>query len=319
MFADPAGSEGKKVHSKTALAEVPARMQEKCSLDLAIVIGIDFLYAVAALALISIGLAIIFGMMRIINLAHGEFMVMGSYSAAVAVHHNVNVWIAILVVPPVVVGIIGAIIERLVVRRLYGRMVETMLATWGLSLFIVGALTMIFGDNTEGVPTPLRGITIGAYQASGYGLFVIAVTIAIIAGVYFLLRMSRLGLLARGTMQDAGMAAALGVDTSRIYAITFAFGAGLGGLAGGILAPVSGVFPNIGGSYIARAFITVIGGGPTPIVGAVSASTFFGTISQLATFATNPVFGEVALLLAAIILIRLLPNGITGRYFRQAP
>jgi branched-chain amino acid transport system permease protein len=285
-------------------------------LDLAIVVAIDFVYAIATLALISLGLAVVFGMMRIINLAHGEFMVMGSYSAAVAVHHHVNIWIAILVVPPLAVAIIGAIIERLIIRQLYGRMVETMLATWGLSLFVVGILTMVFGDITEGVPTPLPGITIGAYQASGYSLFVIVLSVATMFGVYIILRSSRLGLLARGTMQNAEMAAALGTDTSRIYAVTFAFGAALAGLAGGVLAPVSGVFPSIGGSYIGRAFITVIGGGAAPLVGTASASLLFGTINQIATFATNPVYGEVALLLAAIVLIRVLPQGITGRYMR---
>ena len=285
---------------------------------LGLLIGIDFVNGVATLALMSIGLAVIFGMMRIINLAHGEFMVMGSYSAAVAAHHHVNIWIAILIVPPITVAIIGAVIERVIIRHLYGRMVETMLATWGLSLFIVGVLTTIFGDHTEGVPTPLPGIKIGDYQASGYGLFVIFMSAVTIAGVYVVLRTTRLGLLARGTMQNAEMAAALGVDTSRIYATTFAFGAGLAGLAGGILAPISGVFPSIGGSYIGRAFITVIGGGPAPLLGTVTASAIFGFINQLAAFVSNPVYGEVALLAAAVILIRLLPNGITGRYFRRA-
>ena len=285
-------------------------------MDFAAVVALDFVYAIATLALISVGLAIVFGMMRIINLAHGEFMVMGSYSAAVAVHCHVNIWVAILVIPPVTVAVIGAVIERVIIRNLYGRMVETMLATWGLSLFIVGALTMIFGDITEGFPTPLPALTIGAYRTSGYSLFVVLMSVLVILGVYIILRSSRLGLLARGTMQNADMAAALGIDTSRIYAVTFAFGAALAGLAGGILAPVSGVFPTIGASYIGRAFITVIGGGAAPLLGTVSASTLFGFINQLATFASNPVYGEVALLLAAIVLIRLLPQGITGRYFR---
>src|ERR1700730_2522831 len=113
-------------------------------MDYAVIIAIEFVSAIATLALISLGLAVIFGMMRIINLAHGEFMVMGSYAATVAVHHDVNIWIAILVIPPVVVALIGLVIERIIVRHLYGRMVETMLATWGLSLFIVGLLTTIF-------------------------------------------------------------------------------------------------------------------------------------------------------------------------------
>jgi branched-subunit amino acid ABC-type transport system permease component len=285
-------------------------------MDLGVVVAINFLYAIATLILISLGLAIVFGMMRIINLAHGEFMVMGSYSTTVAYHHGVNVWISVLIIPPLTVGIIGIIVERVLIRHLYGRMVETMLATWGLSLFIVGVLTMIFGDITEGVPSPLPGISIGAYQTSSYSLFVIVLSVAVLLGVYAVLRSTRLGLLARGTMQNAEMAAALGTDTSRIYALTFAFGTALAGLAGGVLAPVSGVFPTIGGSYIGRAFITVIGGGAAPIVGTASASALFGTISQIATFVTNPVYGEVALLLAAIVLIRALPQGITGHFMR---
>ena len=287
-------------------------------MDLAIIIAIDFLYAIATLALISLGLAVVFGMMRIINLAHGEFMVMGSFSAAVAVHYGVNTWFAMLVVAPAAVGIIGVVLERLIIRHLYGRMVETMLATWGLSLFLVGVLSMMFGNLTEGVPTPLPGIRIGAYQASGYSLFVILLAVAALFAVYVVLRSTRLGLLARGTMQNADMAAALGTDTSRIYTVTFAFGAALAGLAGGVLAPVSGVFPAMGGSYIGRAFITVISGGAAPLAGTASASVLFGGINQAASFLTNPVYGEVALLVAAIVLIRILPQGITGRYFRSS-
>lgn len=285
-------------------------------MDLAVVVGINFLYAIATLILISLGLAIVFGMMRIINLAHGEFMVMGSYSATVAYHHGVNTWISVLIIPPLTVGIIGIVVERVLIRHLYGRMVETMLATWGLSLFIVGVLTMVFGDITEGVPSPLPGISIGSYRTSSYNLFIIVLSVAALLSVYAVLRLTRLGLVARGTMQNPDMAAALGTDTARVYAATFAFGTALAGLAGGVLAPVSGVFPTIGGSYIGRAFITVIGGGAAPIVGTASASALFGIISQTATFATNPVYGEVALLLAAIVLIRVLPQGITGRFMR---
>jgi branched-subunit amino acid ABC-type transport system permease component len=286
------------------------------NVDLAALLAIQVLYAIASLALISIGLAIIFGMMRVINLAHGEFLMLGGYAAIVATSHGVSIWIAMLVVAPVVVGLIGVVVERILIRFLYGRMIDTMLATWGLSLFLVGLTTAIFGNTTVGLSAPLGSFEIGAYRSSAYTLFVIAVAAVVLLGVLAVLRLTRFGLIARGTMQNAEMAAALGVDTSRIYAVTFAFGAALAGLAGGILAPVSGVFPNIGGSYIGRAFITVIGGGPAALVGTISASTLFGVINQLATFASNPVYGEVALLVAAIILIRLLPQGITGRYFR---
>jgi branched-chain amino acid transport system permease protein len=287
------------------------------NVDLVALLAIQVLYAVASLALISVGLAIIFGMMRVINLAHGEFLMLGGYAAIVATSHGISIWIAILVVAPVVVGIIGVIVERTIIRFLYGRMIDTMLATWGLSLFLVGSTTAIFGNTTVGISAPLGSFQIGAYRTSGYTLFVIAVAIVVLGAIFAVMRWTRLGLIARGTMQNANMAAALGVNPPLVYAVTFGIGAALSGLAGAVLAPVSGVFPTIGVAYVAKSFITVIGGGAAILSGTVSASALFGTINQIATFATTPVFGEVALLAAAIVLIRLLPQGITGRFFRR--
>jgi branched-subunit amino acid ABC-type transport system permease component len=284
--------------------------------DLAALLAIQVLYAIASLALISIGLAIIFGMMRVINLAHGEFLMLGGYAAIVATNHGISIWISMLVVAPVVVGLIGIVVERVIIRFLYGRMIDTMLATWGLSLFLVGLTTVIFGNTTVGISAPLGSFQIGAYRTSAYTLFVIAAAAVILFGVFAVMRFTRLGLIARGTMQNANMAAALGVNPPRVYAVTFGIGAALSGLAGGVLAPVSGVFPTIGVAYVAKSFITVIGGGAAILAGTASASALFGAINQVATYVTTPVFGEVALLAAAIVLIRLLPQGITGRFFR---
>jgi branched-chain amino acid transport system permease protein len=285
--------------------------------DLVILLAIQVLYAIASLALVSVGLAIIFGMMRVINLAHGEFLMLGGYAAIVATGQGISIWIAMLVVAPVVVGIIGVVVERTIIRFLYGRMIDTMLATWGLSLFLVGLTTAIFGNTTVGISAPLGSFQIGAYRTSAYTLFVIVVAAVVMAGIFAVLRYTRLGLIARGTMQNANMAAALGVKPAQVYAVTFGIGAALSGLAGGVLAPVSGVFPTIGVAYVAKSFITVIGGGAAMVSGTVSASALFGTINQIATYATTPVFGEVALLAAAIVLIRVLPQGITGRFFRR--
>jgi branched-subunit amino acid ABC-type transport system permease component len=285
--------------------------------DLIALLAIQVLYAIASLAMISVGLAIIFGMMRVINLAHGEFLMLGGYAAIVATSQGISIWIAMLVVAPVVVGLIGVIVERTIIRFLYGRMIDTMLATWGLSLFLVGLTTAVFGNTTVGISAPLGSFQIGAYRSSGYTLFVIAVAVVVMAGVFVVLRWTRLGLIARGTMQNADMASALGVKPTRVYAVTFGIGAALSGLAGGVLAPVSGVFPTIGVAYVAKSFITVIGGGAAMVSGTTSASALFGTINQIATYATTPVFGEVALLAAAIVLIRVLPQGITGRFFRR--
>ena len=285
-------------------------------MDLVALLAIQVVYAIASLALMSVGLAIIFGMMKVINLAHGEFLMLGGYAAIQANRLGLSIWIAMLIVAPVVVGAIGIIVERAIIRWLYGRMIDTMLATWGLSLFLVGLTTAIFGNTTVGLSAPLGSFEIGQYRTSAYTLFVIGVAIVVLGGVLATLRFTRLGLIARGTMQNANMAAALGVNPSRVYSITFGAGAALTGLAGAVIAPVSGVFPTIGAAYVAKCFITVIGGGASMVIGTAAASTLFGAVNQIATYVTTPVFGEVALLAAAIVLIRVLPQGITGRFFR---
>ncbi len=287
-------------------------------MDLALATGIQALSGIATLLLISLGLAIVFGMMRVINLAHGEFLMLGAYSAILAVQAGINLWVAMLVVAPLCVGLLGVVVERLVIRRLYGRMVDTMLATWGLSLALVGAVTMIFGNTVAGFSAPLGSVQIGAYSTSGYGLFLIAATLVLLAAVWAVLRFTSAGLIARGTMQNAGMAAALGVPTERVYALSFAAGAAVSGLAGALIAPMSGVVPTMGTAYIARSFITVITGGASMLAGTSSAAGLLGSVNTLGTFATTPVLGEVLMLAIAIVLLRLLPQGITGRFFRRS-
>lgn len=277
---------------------------------------IQIVYAIATLALISVGLAVIYGMMRVINFAHGEFLMLGGYAVILPVQAGVNLWVAMLVIAPLSVGIFGVVVERLIIRPLYGRVIDTVLATWGLSLLLIGFASATLGYYQEGSKPPLGSVAIGGYRESGYTFFVIGITIAVMAILYLGLKRTRFGLLARGTMQNPAMAAGLGVDTGKIYAATFGLGAALSGLAGGILAPISGVVPVIGVTYIAKAFITVISGGAIALAGTISAATVLGTVNQVVTFMTTPVVGEVALLAAAIILLRLLPSGITGRLFR---
>ncbi|MCW0234985.1 MAG: branched-chain amino acid ABC transporter permease [Ferrovibrio sp.] len=286
-------------------------------MDFVAVIILEVLYAIASLALISAGLAVVFGMMRVINLAHGEFLMLGGYAAIVSVRAGLNIYVAMLVVAPLVVGIIGLIIERCVIQFLYGRMLDTMLATWGLSLLLTGVVTMIFGNTTTGISTPIGGFAIGSYQASGYNIFIMLAGIAVIAVIFTVLKTTRLGLIARGAMQSADMASGLGHNPKRIYMVTFTLGAALSGLAGGILAPLTGLTPTSGGLYVSKAFITVISGGAAVVTGTVSSSALFGTLTQLTMLLSTPVWGDVAMLFAAIVLLRLLPRGITGRFFRR--
>ncbi|GGC87111.1 branched-chain amino acid ABC transporter permease [Chelatococcus reniformis] len=287
-------------------------------MDYIVIIVLQLAVTVANLALIAAGLAIVFGMMRVINFAHGEFLMLGGYAAIVSHRAGVNLWIAMFVVAPLVVGAVGAVLERLVIRRLYGRMIDTMLATWGISLALIGLVTVVFGNTVSGISPPLGSLEVGRYAIGRYELLLAVVCAALYGGGWLLLRRTSFGLIARGTMQNRTMAAALGVDPGRVYAVTFAAGAAVTGLAGALIAPIAGVVPTIGAAYIAKAFITVISGGAAIIAGTLSSATLLGSINTAFAFAFSPVLGEVALLAAAVILLRLLPQGITGRFFRKS-
>lgn len=285
-------------------------------MDLYLVLLLDVINGTASLFLLCLGLAIIFGMMKIINLAHGELVMLGAYATVISANAGINIWVAMLLIAPLFVGLVGLVIERCLIRFLYGRLVDSMLATWGLSLLIIGVVTTAFGDTIQGVATPLGGFSIGSYRSSYYTLFLLAVAVALMAMIYGVMRYTRLGLIARATMQNPAMADTLGVNPARVYMGTFATGAAMSGLAGGLLAPVSGVTPVMGGAYVAKAFITVVGGGAAILSGTLSASSLFGSINQIAAYFTTPVYGEVIVFIAAILLIRLLPQGISGRFLK---
>ncbi|UCE31473.1 MAG: branched-chain amino acid ABC transporter permease [Burkholderiales bacterium] len=287
-------------------------------MDYTAVVLLEILYMIAFLVLASAGLAVVFGMMRVINLAHGEFVMLGGYTTLACYDAGINIFFAMLVIAPIVVGLVGLIVERVVVRWLYGRMIDTMLATWGLSLLLVGLVTLIFGSSAVGVPTPIPGYQLGEFQMGGYNLFIIAIAILVVLGMWLMLRYTRAGLIARGAMQSAEVASSLGYNPRTVYMLTFTAGAALSGLAGGVLAPLTGLLPSSGGAYIAKAFITVITGGAAIISGTLSSGVLFGAINQIVSFGANPVIGEIAMLALAIVLLRLMPQGITGRFFRNS-
>jgi urea transport system permease protein len=287
-------------------------------MDLTGLLAFNVLTGIATLALITIGLGVIYGMMRIINLAHGEFMMLGAYTAVTASTAGVNIWVSMLILPPLVVGLVGLVLERTIIRFLYGRMMDTMLATWGISLGLIGLITSIFGNVVKSVQMPVGSFAIGQYHVSAYSLVIIGVGVVVLSSLLLLLRKTRFGLILRATMQNPAMSASLGVRPAAVYMATFALGAALAGLAGGILAPISGVSPGMGGAYIAKAFITVLGGGPAIIAGTGLAAGLFGFINEIVSFLSTPVIGDIALLASAIVLIRILPQGITGRFLRRS-
>ena len=272
-------------------------------------------YSFAIFVLISLGLAVIFGMMRVINLAQGEFIMLGAYACVEATKSGLPLWLAIIVAG-LAVGAFGIVVERLIIRFLYGRILDTLLATWGLSLFLVGGVTILYGPQSVSVGATLGNFQIGDISYSRYSLVVIIVAVVMLVGTYALWRFTRFGLIVRGTMQNAGMANAMGINTNLVYMLTFGFGSALTGLAGAVLVPIVGASPLLGLSYIAKAFITVIAGGPLPLLGTSAASAVFSTIDGIISYHSSTVVSEIAVLLIAIVLLRLLPLGITGRLRR---
>jgi urea ABC transporter permease protein UrtB len=269
-------------------------------------------FSFGLLVLISLGLAVIFGLMRVINLAQGELIMLGAYACVLATSYGASLWLAFLFAF-ITVGIFGILVERLLIRWLYGRILDTLLATWGLSLFLVGAITTLFGPQAASVAAPLGNLSIGGVGVPIYNLLVIAVALLALVGTWALLRLTPLGLVIRGTMQNPAMASAMGIDGERVYMLTFGLGAALTGLAGAVLVPITGVAPTMGVFFVAKAFITVITGGPLPILGTLSAASLFGTIDGIIGYRVSAVAGEITVLIVAILLLRLLPVGITGR------
>lgn len=272
-------------------------------------------YSIALLVLISLGLAVIFGMMKVINLAHGEFVMLGAYACVLLVQAGSPLAVAIPLAG-VAVGLFGIVIERAIIRHLYGRIIDTLLATWGLSLLLVGAVTTLLGPQARSIPTSFGNVVIGGVNVSSYNLVIIAVAAATMAVTFGLARYTAFGLLVRGTMQDPTVAGALGVNRDTVYMATFGYGSALAGLAGAVLVPITGASPTMGLFFIAKAFITVIVGGHLPLLGTLGASGLFGAIDGTVSYRFSSVLGEICVLVVAVILLRLLPLGITGRLRR---
>ncbi|HMN84368.1 MAG TPA: branched-chain amino acid ABC transporter permease [Bauldia sp.] len=272
-------------------------------------------YSIALLTLVSLGLAVIFGMMKVINLAHGEFMMLGAYACVVCVNAGAPLWLA-FAGAALAVGLFGVIVERTIIRFLYGRIVDTLLATWGLSLFLVGFVTTVFGPQARSVPVSFGNVTFGGTSFSAYSFVLIGIAAAMVVATWAIARFTTAGLIVRGTMQDAGIAGALGVNPGLVYMGTFGYGAALAGLAGATLVPITGASPSLGLFFVAKAFINVIVGGHLPLTGTLAASGLFGAIDGAVSYFWSSVGGEVTVLVVSVVLLRLLPFGITGRMRR---
>ena len=281
---------------------------------------IGFLYqfgdAAAFLVLCASGLAIIFGMMGVINLAHGEFIMGGAYTTVTVAKLGVPLPLAVLC-GALAAGAAGMVLERLVIRYLYGRPLDTIVATWGVSLIASQGTLILLGPSLSDVSTPLGSVEIGALSYSVYRFALMGVAAAILLGLYALFNFTRFGVLARATIQVPHMAESLGVDTRLIYSLTFGIGAALAGATGGLYAPTMTLVPTMGGQFITEAFVTVVVGGGDVFLGTAPAGAVLGFIKSAMTTWEGQLAGQIGLLVAVILVIRVLPRGISGLILRE--
>ena len=271
------------------------------------------LSSAAILLIATLGLAIVFGLMGVINLAHGEFIMLGGYAALSATRIGVPFVLAI-VVAAVATAAFGALVERLIIRRLYGRIFDTMLATWGLSLALYQGAVLIFGSVTPGVAVPTRFVTIGDYTISLYSLAMIGVAVLLFGALYLLFTCSGYGIATRAAIQDPEIARALGMRPERLNNLTFALGSGVAGFAGAVLLPIVPASPGMGFAFVIKAFLAVVAAGPVTLAGTVVSGGVLGAFASASASVWSTVAGDMLFFVATIALLVVFPRGLSASW-----
>ncbi|ACS84619.1 ABC transporter permease subunit [Musicola paradisiaca] len=269
----------------------------------------------AFLVLSALGLAVIFGMMGVINLAHGEFIMCGAYVTITLNKSGLPLPLAMLA-GATAAAMAGCAVERLVVRHLYGRLDDSVVATWAISLIVQQSMLLLAGPSLEGLSTPFGSFTLGEYSFATYRALLPLIAIAVLLVLYWLFFHTNYGVCARATIQNARMASCLGLETDRIYTQTFALGAGLAGLAGALYAPTMTAVPTMGSAFIVQAFVSVVVGGANVLIGTIPAAMALGAIQTGLNAWYGQLAGQIGLLITAMLVIRLLPNGV-GQLFTR--
>jgi urea transport system permease protein len=271
-------------------------------------LALDAVTTAALLFIISSGLLIVFGVMKIINFAHAAFVTVGAYAALVGARVGLP-WILVL---PVAFGsgaACGALTETIIVRRLYPRPLDAILATWGLGIVIGQVITLIFGREVQFVQAPIAGtIDLFGVDYSAYRIMMIFAAVIVALVFTVLLNGTRLGLSTRAVTMNEALAQALGVDSSRVRLITFAIGSGLAALSGALITPLSSVDPNMGLPWLVSAFMLVMVSGGSLLTLAVSCFVLGGLQVIVSTF-VNPILGGLTIAICAAIVLRIRPGG----------
>ncbi|MBK7053211.1 MAG: urea ABC transporter permease subunit UrtB [Rhodoferax sp.] len=281
------------------------------------------------LLLVALGLAITYGLMGVINMAHGELMMIGAYATYVVqglfqkYAPGAFDWYLLASVPVAFAtsALVGAALERGVIRFLYGRPLETLLATWGISLMLMQLVRTLFGAQNVGVENPSwmsGGVQLMGNLSLPYNrLVIVGFAITVLVGVWFLIEKTRLGLFVRGVTQNRPIASCMGVNTARIDTYAFALGSGIAGLAGCALSQIGNVGPDLGQGYIVDSFLVVVLGGVGQLAGTVYAALGLGVLNKFLEGWVGAVLAKIAVLVFIIVFIQKRPQGIFAMKGRQ--
>lgn len=278
-------------------------------------------FSVAAiLAIGAIGLAVIFGVAGVINMAHGQFIMVGAYTAAVVGQLGGNTFVAIPVAF-IVVALLGLIVERGIIQWIYDRPLETLLATWGVGIILEVLMKAIFGPELYYVGAPR--ILDGAFRIMGrlpypyYRLFLIAMAIIMVLATFYLIYRTSFGLKVRAVRRNRAMSGCLGIDTARIDMLIFMYGSGLAGIAGAVLAPIKSVSTTMGFSYAVGSYMVIVLGGVGNLLGVPTGAFLIGEGETLLAYKYNSVIGQLLVFVAIVMAIRVFPRGIFGFHERR--
>jgi len=273
---------------------------------------LDTLVAIATLILVVTGLFLIFGLLHVVNLAHTGLMAVGVYAEVSFRGHGVSFWPS-LVLAALVTGAVGGVIEFVVIRRLYARPLDTILATWGISLVLVQCIVEIYGSGQRFLDLPTVGATtVLGTPYSNYRLLLIVLGASLVAALALIVRFTTVGLTIRAVMTNEPLARSHGINTVRVRQLTFITGAALAGFAGAVLGPIQGVDPNFGATLVATGFLAVLLSGRT-LVGLVLSCVVLATTQTLFSRYENAVWANAVVIGLAVVILRFRPQGLSLR------
>ncbi|GLQ06638.1 branched-chain amino acid ABC transporter permease [Sneathiella chinensis] len=273
---------------------------------------LDALSYILVLILVALGLMIVFGMMGVINMAHGELFMVGAYVMVVCQSLGLPFLVGVLF-SGILVGLLGLLIEAALIRHIYTRTLDTILATWGLSIALKQGIVLIFGPEAQSVISPLSDtVSLGEFSYPLYRLLLMGASIALIGLTFWLFLKTDFGLTARAVIARPDTAATLGINTRSLYRRSFVIGTTLAGIAGALVAPLISVDPQMGLGYLIPGFLSILVGGAGPLAGVLAGGAAVGGTNSLLTVWISPVAAQIAVFIMAILVIRLRPEGLLG-------